>query len=275
MNWRNIYKGMAMGIVETVPGVSSSTIAMLLGIYENIIISISDLTTKRYKKSLFFLLPIIIGILIGVGFSALTVKYLLETYPVPTHFLFIGLIFGMLPFIWRNGYSLDGENHSTYKIYHFSLMVFFFFLVASLDFVGSPDETIIVNLTVKDYGYLFIAGWLASIALVLPGMSGALILMIVGAYYTALNGLVTLDIAIILTIVAGIIIGILITGKLVRFMLQKHHQSTYAAIIGMLCGSVVILYPGLPKQIAELIICALLLLLGFLSAYIISKKQKS
>src|SRR5690554_987047 len=138
MNWRNIYKGMAIGIVETVPGVSSSTIAMLLGIYENIIISISNLTTKRYKKSLFFLLPIIIGILIGAAFSALTVKYLLETYPVPTHFIFIGLILGMLPFIWRSGYSLQGDN-STYKIYHFVLMFFFLFLIASLDFLGSPD----------------------------------------------------------------------------------------------------------------------------------------
>lgn len=272
MNWRNIYKGMAMGIVETVPGVSSSTIAMLLGIYENIIIAISNLTTKRYKKSLFFLLPIIIGILIGAALSAVTVKYLLETYPIPTHFLFMGLILGMLPFIWRSGRSLHGGNH-TYKSYHFILMIFFLILIASLGFVDHSDETIVANLTVQNYVYLFLSGWLASIALVLPGMSGALMLMIVGAYYTALNVLFTINIMGILMIVAGIIIGILITGKLVRFMLQKYHQSTYAGIIGMLCGSVFYLYPGFPMQIPELIVSILLLLIGFCFAFIVSNKQ--
>lgn len=274
MKWFNIFKGMAMGIVETVPGVSSSTIAMLIGIYENIIQSINDLTTKQYRKALLFLFPIVLGILLGAIISAFTVEYLLDNHPIPTHFLFMGLILGMLPFIWRSGHLLQGNN-CTYKKYHFVLMTLFFLLIASLSFVVSLGETVIVDLTVTDYFYLFFSGWLASIALVLPGMSGALILMLVGAYHTALSALRTLDMPVILTVVAGVIIGILITGKLVRFMLQKYRRSTYAAIIGLLCGSIVILYPGFPAQLTEIIISLLLLLIGFFFALTVSSKQKS
>lgn len=271
MNGLHILKGLAMGIVETVPGVSSSTIAMLLGIYESIIAAISDLTTKRYKKAILFLLPIGIGILIGVAFSALAVKYLLEMYPVPTHYLFIGLIIGMLPLIWRNGHSLPTNNHP-YKSHHFLLMILLFILVASFRFIQPENEVITESLTGSDAIYLFFSGWLASIALVLPGMSGALILMIVGAYYTALNALLTVNLPIILTLIAGIVIGVLLTGKFVRYLLQNFHKITYASIIGMLAGSVIILYPGIPGSVIEFIVSVILLIVGFVFAFRISNR---
>lgn len=271
MNWQNIFKGIAMGSVETVPGVSSSTIAMLLGIYESIIGAINDLTTNRYKRAVLFLFPIGIGILLGAAFSVVVVKYLLDTYPGPTHFLFIGLILGMLPFIWRSGHGLYGLQ-TTYKGYHFVLMLVFFFITASLNLFVHPNQSMIMNVTMSDYIYLFVSGWLASIALVLPGISGALILMIVGAYYTALNALITLNIPIIITLVAGIIIGILLTGKFVRYLLEHFRQGTYAAIIGLLSGSLVILYPGFPTQVNELIASVLLLFVGFFFALFVSKR---
>lgn len=271
MKTKHILKGMAMGIVETVPGVSSSTIAMLLGIYEDLITAISQLTTRKIKKALLFLIPIVIGIVIGAAFSVVSVKYLLETFPVPTHFLFMGLVLGMLPFIWRSGNTYQGEKVA-YKGYHVVLIIIFFLLVASLSLVVDPAETVMSDLTIKGYIYLFFSGWLASIALVLPGISGALILMIVGAYYTALHALMTFDILVVLTLGMGVLIGILMTGKLVRLLLLKFRQSTYAAIVGLLAGSIIILYPGFPTQIIEFIVSILTFAIGFFFAWMISRR---
>jgi putative membrane protein len=271
MNWSNTYKGIAMGMVETVPGVSSSTVAMLLGIYESIIAAISDLTSKRYKKAILFLIPVGVGILIGVALSALVVKYFLETFPVPTHYLFIGLIVGMLPLIWRNGIA-HLRPSGTYQGKHYLLMVLFFLLIASFDFINPTGESIVESMTVQDAVYLFIAGWLASIALVLPGMSGALILMIVGAYHTALEALLTFNIPMITVIVAGLVIGMLLTGKLVRHLLKNYYQSTYAAILGMLTGSIIIIYPGIPQGVMEFLASGIVLVLGFVVAFKLSNR---
>lgn len=268
---KNIIKGMAMGIVETVPGVSSSTIAMLLGIYEHIITAISELTTKKFKRGFYYLIPIGIGILIGAAFSVVSVKYLLETFPIPTHFLFMGLVLGMLPFIWRSGYLYRGEK-SPYRSYHVVIMIIFFLVVASLSFVVDPAEKVMYNLSFLDYIYLFFSGWLASIALVLPGISGALILMIVGAYYTALHALTTFNFLVIMSLGLGVVVGILMTGKLVRFLLLKFRQSTYAAIVGLLAGSLIILFPGLPTQTSDILFSLMTFVIGFFFAFYLSRR---
>ncbi|EZH65254.1 hypothetical protein DH09_16555 [Bacillaceae bacterium JMAK1] len=275
MNWKNIWKGIAMGMVETVPGVSSSTIAMLVGIYENIIGSISDLTSKHFRRGVLYLIPVGIGIVIGFLLSIQLVQFFLDNYQVPTHFLFIGLVIGMLPFIWFSGMRHVGNaKNIPYQGKHYALMVLFFILLVMLNVVFAPEKTIMTDLVFTDYLFLFFAGWLASIALVLPGISGALILMILGAYYTATNAITALQIDVIATVGMGVVIGVLITGKLVRFLLQHYRQGTYAGIVGLLAGSIIVLFIGIPETIGQMIASVLLLIIGFLFSYLISQRQK-
>ncbi|GAK09449.1 DUF368 domain-containing protein [Geomicrobium sp. JCM 19038] len=275
MNWKNIWKGIAMGMVETVPGVSSSTIAMLVGIYENIIGSISDLTSKHFRRAVLYLIPVGIGIVIGFLLSIQLVQFFLDNYPVPTHFLFIGLVIGMLPFIWFSGMRHFGNaKNIPYQGKHYALMVLFFILLVMLNVVFAPEKTIMTDLVFTDYLFLFFSGWLASIALVLPGISGALILMILGAYYTATNAITALQIDVIATVGMGVVIGVLITGKLVRFLLQHYRQGTYAGIVGLLAGSIIVLFIGIPETIGQVIASVLLLIIGFLFSYLISQRQK-
>ncbi|MBM7633135.1 DUF368 domain-containing protein [Geomicrobium sediminis] len=275
MNWKNIWKGIAMGMVETVPGVSSSTIAMLVGIYENVIGSISDLTSKYIRRGVLYLIPVGIGIVIGFLLSIQVVEFFLINYTVPTHFLFIGLVIGMLPFIWYSGKRHTDQLKSVpYQVKHYVIMVLFFVLLVFLNNFLGYDESVMTDLVFTDYLFLFFSGWLASTALVLPGISGALILMILGAYYTAIDAITSLNIDVIIAVGAGVVIGVLITGKLVRFLIIHFRQSTYAGIVGLLAGSVIVLYIGLPETIGQMIASVLLLIIGFLFSYLISQRQK-
>src|SRR5690554_903076 len=131
MNWKNIVKGTAMGMVETVPGVSSSTIAMLLGVYGQIITAINYLTSKKWKLGLMFLIPVGIGMGIGFIISIRMVKFFLGHYTMYTHYFFMGLIIGMIPFVWREGY-IRGEKYS-YKVRHYTIMILSFLFVMSLN----------------------------------------------------------------------------------------------------------------------------------------------
>ncbi|EZH65934.1 hypothetical protein DH09_13995 [Bacillaceae bacterium JMAK1] len=275
MNWKNIWKGMAMGMVETVPGVSSSTIAMLVGIYERVIGSISDLTTKRYRQGALFLIPVGIGILIGFFLSIQVVEYFLLHYTIPTHFLFIGLVIGMLPFIWESGQQhIKNKSTTPYKPIQFVVMIVFFMALVLLNTVLDYDKTVMTDLVWTDYLFLFFAGWLASTALVLPGISGALILMILGAFYTAVDAITSFNLDVIIAVGAGVVIGVLITSKLVRYLITHRRQSTYAGIVGLLAGSIIVLYVGVPETIGQFVASGMMLIGGFLFSYIISQKQK-
>ncbi|WP_413381901.1 DUF368 domain-containing protein [Alkalihalobacillus sp. 1P02AB] len=269
MNWRNVFKGAAMGFVEAVPGVSSSTIAMLLGIYEKLIESISLLTSKEWKRGLRFLVPVGVGVGVGLVISLKLVSFFLERYPMEIHYLFIGLIIGLIPFIWKTGLQPSAQH--TYEIKQSIIMVLSLVIVASLNLLPR-DHSVMVNLTMGDYIFLFGSGWLASIALVLPGISGALILMIVGAYQTAVNGAVNLDLPIILVVGFGVVCGVLMTGRLVRYLLHKFKQETYSAIIGLLIGSLFVLYPGVPISVFQIMICISLFFVGLFAASILGKK---
>ncbi|KMK75833.1 DUF368 domain-containing protein [Alkalihalobacillus pseudalcaliphilus] len=262
MNWKNSLRGIAMGIVEAVPGVSSSTIAMLLGIYERVIESLQLLSTKNWRKAIYFLVPIGVGVVIGLVFSLMAISFLLQHYPLEIHYFFIGLIIGMLPFIWRSG--LNGDR--TYKGMHYFLICVGFIFVAGLNWIPANDE-ILVQLSLGDYFFLFGAGWIGSVALVLPGISGALILNIVGAYETAVHGAVSLNWPVIFAVGSGVLIGVLMTAKLVYYLINHYYQQTYAVIIGILSGALVVLYPGMPEGLWQLTVVLICLIIGMFGAF--------
>ncbi|WP_088809666.1 MULTISPECIES: DUF368 domain-containing protein [Listeria] len=265
----NFFKGMAMGTVETVPGISSSTVAMLLGIYENIIDALHHLTTKKWKTHMLYLLPILIGMACGMGVSVLVVHYLLENYNVQVHALFMGCILGMLPLIWQSGKKI-GER---YQFKHFFIMVLFFAFILILNFSLEETHFQITQATAFDYAYLFFAGFLASIALVAPGISGALILMILGVYETALDALIDFDFKIIIAMALGVLIGILVTSKLIRFLIQKFRTAAHAGILGLLAGSFFILFPKENFTVFEFIISFIILVVTTFAVYKFSFRQ--
>ncbi|EUJ52713.1 DUF368 domain-containing protein [Listeria fleischmannii] len=258
------FKGMAMGTVETVPGISSSTVAMLFGIYENIIDALHHLTTKKWKESLRYLLPILLGMAFGMGISVIVVHYLLENYNVQVHALFMGCILGMLPLIWQSGKKnwRSLSNQTLFLSWPYFLHLFYYSI-----FLLEETHFQIVDATAFDYMYLFLAGFLASIALVSPGISGALILMILGVYETALDALVQLDFKIIFVVALGVLVGILVTSKLIRYLIHTFRTASHAAILGLLSGSFFILFPKGSFTVLEFIVSLFILLITTFAVY--------
>src|SRR5699024_4321882 len=198
-----LLRGMAVGVTETVPGVSGSTVAMILGIYERLVYSLSILTTNQRKKAFPFLTVFGIGMVIGFALSIFLIGYLLNTYRTPTLTFFIGIIVGFLPYLWKETINLSEQK---LKIKHYIIILLFLCLVIFGQLLGGSSNIDLNNLSFTDYLF-FVAGVIASTALVLPGISGALILTIFGIYEIAMDSLISLNFPIVLAIGSGIVIG--------------------------------------------------------------------
>ncbi len=259
MEWKNIFRGFIMGVSDLIPGVSGGTLAVVLGIYDRLLEAISGFFSREWKKHLGFLVPLGIGVVLALGLLSRLIEYLLEHYYEPTQFFFIGLIIGVLPFILR-----QADAKKSFKATHFILILVAGALVASMAFFKPEESTDpITSLTALSAIGLFLSGWLASMAMLLPGISGSFILLILGVYATAINALSTMNIPIIAVIGAGVIVGFILSSKGIRYLLDHFPSITYAVIVGLIIGSIFVVFPGLVTNTITIILCIITFILGF------------
>ena len=232
-----------MGISDLIPGVSGGTIAFILGIYDRLLSSISGFFSREWKKQLGFLVPLGAGIGIALLLFSRVIDYLLEYHYEPTQFFFLGLIIGVLPFIAK-----EAEMKHRFTWVHFSVLAAVAICLGCMAFIKPVDIAVITQLTIPSAIGLFAAGWLASMAMLMPGISGSFILLLVGAYSTIISALSDLNIPIILVVGAGAALGFIISSRAISYLLKHHRHMTYAVIIGLIIGSVFVVYPGIPAQ---------------------------
>jgi len=230
-----IWRGMAVGITETVPGISGSTIAMVLGVYEQLIQSLSLLSSRRWRETIPFLLKFGGGMVFGFALSISLIVFLLENYRTPTLIFFVGIIVGFLPYLYKETLR---QCNASLQVKHYLIMVGFFVLVTSGQLLRGLNPIDLNALTAGDYAFLVVAGGLASTALVLPGISGALILTILGIYEVATTALKTMQLPVVAAIGIGIMTGVLLTSRLVRYLLSHRTVETYCAMLGLVAGSI-------------------------------------
>ncbi|MGW7934349.1 DUF368 domain-containing protein [Staphylococcus xylosus] len=274
IKWSNLWKGFAMGTTDLVPGVSGGTIALLLGIYDDFIRSISGIFSKRFWESLKFLIPIGLGMVIAIGVLSKLINYLLSTHTVPTMFFFIGLIGGIIPYLLKTS-----KFKQTFNTLHYILLVLGIVIIVAITLLNNGDkhagETLTLNsgLVIK----YFIAGMCASSAMLLPGISGSFMLLVFGVYGTvmfAISEFMSLNFAaipILLTVGFGVICGFLFSSKLIQYLLSYYTFLTYALIIGFVVGSLYAVFPGLPSTFITWIISIITLILGFVISYKLGK----
>ncbi|PKI06251.1 DUF368 domain-containing protein [Staphylococcus xylosus] len=274
IKWSNLWKGFAMGTTDLVPGVSGGTIALLLGIYDDFIRSISGIFSKRFWESLKFLIPIGLGMVIAIGVLSKLINYLLSTHTVPTMFFFIGLIGGIIPYLLKTS-----KFKQTFSTLHYILLVLGIVIIVVITLLNNGDkhagETLTLNsgLVIK----YFIAGVCASSAMLLPGISGSFMLLVFGVYGTvmfAISEFMSLNFAaipILLTVGFGVICGFLFSSKLIQYLLSYYTFLTYALIIGFVVGSLYAVFPGLPGTFITWIISIITLILGFIISYKLGK----
>lgn len=274
IKWSNLWKGFAMGTTDLVPGVSGGTIALLLGIYDDFIRSISGIFSKRFWESLKFLIPIGLGMVIAIGVLSKLINYLLSTHTIPTMFFFVGLIGGIIPYLLKTS-----KFKQTFNTLHYILLVLGIVIIVVITLLNNGDkhagETLTLNsgLVIK----YFIAGMCASSAMLLPGISGSFMLLVFGVYGTvmfAISEFMSLNFAaipILLTVGFGVICGFLFSSKLIQYLLSYYTFLTYALIIGFVVGSLYAVFPGLPSTFITWIISIITLILGFVISYKLGK----
>lgn len=276
------------------PGLSGGTLSIILGVHRKIIDAIGCLF-KKPMDSLKVLIPASFGALVGVIIFSAIQSRLLVNYQMQTLFCFIGLMLGSLPFLFKEANSFDPltKKNITLRLPLFLiaisiglLMVFFddFFMSNNtIDIVRSTDFSWDIITIVN----LILLGLLISSSLVIPGISGTVLLMIIGQYTLVLGLLAGLmDFFInpnmdvynsslpLLPIGIGLLIGIFVFSKLLSYLFCHWHGATYATILGFIVGSVPALYPtdsNFDFNIAT-ISSLILFLLGFMGSYLFGSK---
>ncbi|WP_271397464.1 DUF368 domain-containing protein [Salinicoccus roseus] len=265
VKWVNIFKGFLMGICELIPGVSSGTMALLLGIYDQFLGAISKIVSKHYRKAILFLLPLVVGMAIAIITLTSLIEYLLENHVVPTHWFFIGLVLGVVPMMLRiSNYKVEFRG-SHYLLIFIAVSALFVMGMNRGEEQAINDIAINFPLLIK----MFVSGVLASMTMLLPGISGSLVLLILGSYSTviyAVNELKNLNLGILPVLIAvgsGIVLGLLVASRIIQYLLRHYTYLTYALILGLVIGSVFAIYPGLPDTALSWTVTVLSAILGF------------
>lgn len=242
---KNMCKGAVIGIANIIPGVSGGTMAVSMGIYDKLIHCITHLF-KEFKKSILFLLPILLGAAAALVASAFGLEYLFGNYPVPTNLLFIGLILGGLPAMCK---KVKGNK---VKAGHVISFLIFFALVAGLALLGEKEGAAAdLSFNLLNVIKLFFVGMIASATMVIPGVSGSMILLLIGYYHpiietisSFIRALAAFDIngilngmAVLVPAGIGIIVGIFAIAKLIEIIFQKFPMYAFWAIIGLIVAS--------------------------------------
>jgi len=266
MKWKNVYRGLAMGASDVVPGVSGGTIAVLLGIYDELISALNGLFSRDWKKHLSFLIPLALGIILSIFTLAKLMDWLLIHYPKPTYFMFLGLIIGVLPYLFK---KFDVKRNFLKQ--HYVILLVGLLLIVSLTFFQENTETLITGRTFSIYLLFFLSGFIGSAAMILPGISGSFILLMIGVYPSVIHAISHFQFDIILITGLGIGAGIIFMSKLIHYFLSHFEAATFAAILGMVIGSIFVIYPGMPIHSKEAFVSILMFALGLFIAYIFGK----
>jgi putative membrane protein len=287
-------KGMAMGAADVVPGVSGGTIAFISGIYEELITSINNVNFSLFKTFLKegffvgwkklnggFLLSLVIGIAISVLSLVKSIRWLLEHKPVLLWSFFFGLVIASIFFVGK-------------QITKWTLVTVLGFIAGS--FLAYYITTLPPLGTNSSNWFLFASGALAICAMILPGISGAFILVLLGAYKPVINAIDNKDFKTIIILGAGAIIGLLSFSKLLKWLFKNYHNLTLAILTGFIFGSLNKIWPWkkvltwrlnshnervalLEQSISpfsyegdnQLVFAILLMVIGFLTIFILEK----
>jgi putative membrane protein len=271
----NILRGMVIGISNVIPGVSGGTMMVSMGIYDKLILVLTHFI-KRMKEAIALLVPIVIGMLLSIAiFAKIFSEVLFPKFPLQTNLFFIGLIIGGLPVIYKR---VKGNTIRLPQIIAFAVL---FVIVVVFALMGEGSgSSVDVSFSVGTIIKLFGVGVIAAATMVIPGVSGSMIMMILGYYNTIIdtinafiNALKGFDIAAMLdTFVVlvpfgiGVVVGVVAVAKLIEFLLNKYPLVTYWAIIGLIAASpiaIIIMMDVASVGVVEVITGIVLLVAGF------------
>lgn len=236
-----VLKGIGMGAADVVPGVSGGTIALIVGIYEELVNSIKSVNLHALKL-LFtfkfadfwrqingsFLLSVVSGILISIYSLAKLVTFLLENHPVMIWAFFFGLVLSSIYYVVKN-------------VSEWNVMNVFMFLVGTA--VAYYITIVTPTSTTNDLWFIFLSGAIAICAMILPGISGSFILLLLGKYEYMMSAVKNLDIFLLVVFAAGALVGIVLFSRLLSYLLANFYNITISLLSGFMLGSLNKVWP--------------------------------
>lgn len=274
-------KGFAIGSVDVIPGISGGTVALMLGIYEKIIDSIFNLefgiinfilqkkekSLEHFKKLNWkFIICLTLGIITALFFGANLISALLEKWPNELKSLFLGLILGSIIVPWV---QIKKKNFLIYAILLISIALTFLVFSTSYSTKTNPQLLLIV-----------VAGLLSVSAMILPGISGAFVLLLLGMYKVTLDAVKNGNFTYLIFFFLGGITGLIILIPILKWLLKKSRDKILIILVGLMLGSSINLwpwktdtnnFPKLPDELNLLIISIILIIIGIISSIILRK----
>lgn len=283
---KNIIIGAVIGVANIIPGVSGGTMMVILNVFDKIVDAIGNFR-KNVRRNILFLLPILVGAAAGILAFSKGITFMLDNYPMITNFFFIGLIVGSVPLVCRSAFQKSGGKIELKKVRPVSVIAFLAAcaLLVVIAFTSTSETTVDLTGFQVDFGtmaWLFFGGVIASIAMIIPGVSGSFVMVLLGIYPIvtgAVAMLVPFNMDRFLHIILpiglpaglGILVGLLVGAKLIDVLIKKFPQETYFGILGLLVGSLFDLYPGFAFD-WQGAVSVLVLLVGFALAYFSSSE---
>ncbi|MCL2763919.1 MAG: DUF368 domain-containing protein [Treponema sp.] len=272
--------GFALGITAVIPGISVATMAVVFGVYDRLInVIVPDV--KKILAAWMFWLPLAAGGVAGIFFSSKVLTILFNNYSVPTYWFLIGVIAGSIPLVYSKVCRTSSPDYPEQRKFappSVLSVICFVIALALMIFMAviKPEEGNVVytELSPGVFGLLVLAGALAATAMIIPGISGAFVLLVIGLYRTVLKSVSDMNILLILPVILGAVIGLLLSAAFVRFLLAKAPRETYGAVLGLVTGSIIILYP---KGIGEgifIFVSIVCVLAGFAFSFIMSRDAR-
>lgn len=268
-------KGIVLGVAFVIPGVSGGTLAVLMGIYEELIEAASNFykSIADFKKYIMYLLPIGLGVVFSVAVFAKLIKFGLDKAPIITILIFLGMIIGGIPALVRNvkGTKTNLKDMTL-------MLVGLIIVISMLIFHKSNSNVVLTNMSIGGYITLFLVGAIAAVTMVVPGISGSFTLMLIGYYEPILNLVNDItsfknlgpNLILIFIFMLGVFIGIIFISKIIEWCLKHYKRETYYAIIGFVLSSIIsVIYEvsKFPFNLTHLIIGIVLLVINTVLVY--------
>lgn len=268
-------KGYTIGSSMSVPGVSGGTMAILLGIYDKLISSVSNFW-KDIKGNTLFLLKFCIGAGAGICSLAFLLKWMLEKFPLPVSVFFLGAVVGGIPALYKK------TKESSLRISSGIYFLLGFLVVISIGFIPEGSVDVSIGSGVTHYLMLLLVGIIIALALVLPGISTSHMLLVLGMYDAILGAVTSFDVVYVGILGIATLIGVFLITKPIEWTLNKFPHQTYCAIIGFVLGSTAEIFrdkilPAIPESpdafwwISSVLISIVTFVLGFLAIKSLSK----
>ncbi len=253
---KSVLLGFIIGVAAITPGLSGGILAIVLGVYAPALDAVMTIN-HNFKKSFSYLLPLGLGVLLGLGVFGVVMRQLLENYEKTVIYCFIGLIIGSLPSLLKEA-TKEGikKSYFAFSAIAIAIGLFFSFAVAQNN-LGSSASSVV----------LLISGVFLAMGILIPGISSSFLLMQLGSYDDMINSIATLNIINLVWIGLGAAAFFFITAKLINIAFKKHHGYAYFTALGFLFASVITAFPGVPT-----IIDIFFFLAGMTGAYTFMKK---